>query len=322
VTAAVAGSTDEAGRFSGVVGVVTRKGDQISRCTGVLVAPKLMLTARHCVAYYEASDVVCGEAPLLASVTAEDVLVTAQPTQTDTPSDYVNGVEIIAAPGGDDTCGFDLAAIRLADAPPGAGSVYPPRLEGDVSPGEAFTSVGYGSDGNAGVGTRRYLEGARVACSGESCQSEHVQPNEWQGEDGAFCEHDSGAAAIDAEGRLLGTVSRGRGPCTTPILAAMPPWKDWLIDVALSASGTTGDPVPPWAMPTIELPDDMPPSTPAESEPKLASTCSFSVPRSGSAAWLLLAGCLAGLCGRRRVLSRGVALRSTRQPVWHSNPGF
>src|SRR5688572_4684182 len=109
----VAGATDSEARYSGVVGVVTRKGDQISRCTGVLVAPKLMLTARHCVAYYAGAEVICGEAPLLDSVTAEDVLVTAQPTQSDTPSDYVNGVEIIAAPGGDDTCGFDFAAVRL-----------------------------------------------------------------------------------------------------------------------------------------------------------------------------------------------------------------
>jgi hypothetical protein len=300
--AGVAGTSDGQGLFSGIVGIVTRQGDFVSRCTGTLVAPKLLLTARHCVSFDDGNLVECGQAPLGAAVAPVDVLVTAFAAQSDDPADYVAATEIIFAPGGDDTCGFDFAAVVLTDMPRGATATYAPRLDSDVVPGESFTAVGYGTDGNAGLGTRRYLEGALVACSGSgssACPLPEVQSNEWLAEDDAFCRADSGAAALDSEGRLLGTVSRGQGACETPILAAMPPWKDWLLEVARqSAVGDTPD----WAMAPAEPPDGPLPAEPSDAEaPKLASTCAFSLPcPPGSGPWLGATACLVTLLARRR----------------------
>lgn len=299
--AAVAGTTDSGARFSGVVGVVTRQGEFVSRCTGALVAPKLMLTARHCVAFDDGNLVECGQAPLGASVAPEDVLVTALPTQSDEPSDYVAATEIIFAPGGDDTCGFDFAAVRLAAGPPGAMVVHAPRLDRDVVAGESFTAVGYGTNGSSGVGTRRYLEGALVACSGSSgsCPLPEVQSNEWLAEDDAFCRADSGAAALDSEGRLIGTVSRGQGSCETPILAAMPPWKDWLLEVARQEP-STGDETPSWAEDPNKPPDEPVPAEPSGGEePKLANSCALALPRPDSGSLLWLTACLGSLLARR-----------------------
>ena len=268
---AVAGTEDSANRFSGVLGVLARKGDLVARCTGALVAPDLMLTARHCVALDDGAAVVCGEPSLGASVGPEDVLVTALPATSDVASDYVQALEIIVAPGGDDTCGFDFAAVRLAQPPPGAEVVYAPRLDESAADGETFTAVGYGSTGSGGVGVRRYRENSLVVCAATSCTLPEVQTSEWLAEDGAFCSADSGSAAIDAEGRLIGTVSRGQNPCSSPILAAMPAWKDWLVEVATQAAAAGSYPLPDWA--------SAQPAPGAEPEPeaqRLKSTCAFS----------------------------------------------
>ncbi len=272
---------DDRGLWSSVVGVVSRKGDLVARCSGALLAPDLVLTARHCVAFDDGKPVTCGQSPLGASVDPAGVLVTGFNQMSDAPADYVAAAEIIPAPGGDDTCGFDLALVRLTGTPPGAEQPFRPRLDRPVTPGEAFTAVGYGSDGTSGVGTRHYQDGVRAACVADGCGMPEVRNSEWLAEDGAFCFADSGAAALDAAGDLIGIVSRGQDPCSTPILAALPAWQGWLREAARSAPLASGF-APEWAM--------EPESGATDERPPLKSTCAFAVPAGGSAIapWLVL----------------------------------
>lgn len=153
-----------------VVGLVTKKGQYLSRCSGALVAPNLVLTARHCIAQSSGGLVTCGQAPLGDAFPPEDSLVTQKYVQSDLPEDYVKVSRIEPAPGGDDTCGFDLAAIVLEGSGLGTGAkTAAPRLDLEVQAGELYTAVGYGSNGSAGVGTRRFKTDVAVSCVGTAC---------------------------------------------------------------------------------------------------------------------------------------------------------
>lgn len=245
---AVNGEVDSAGQYRMVVGLVTKKGQYLSRCSGTLVSQNLVLTARHCVADSPGGFVTCGQAPLGQAVPPEDALVTQNHVQTDEPADYAKVSRIELAPGGDDTCGYDFAALVLAGDGFGAGApTAAPRLEAPVIAGEQVTAVGYGNTGSGSIGTRRFKLGVPVSCVGTACGSIPAAESEWVSADDAFCQNDSGAAALDADGRLVGTVSRGINPCTTPVLSGMVAWKDWLEQLGKQAAVEGGYSPPAWA---------------------------------------------------------------------------
>jgi hypothetical protein len=293
---AVNGPADSAGQYSMVVGLVTKKGQSLSRCSGALVAPNLVITARHCIAQGPGGFVTCGQAPLGDAVLPENVLVTSKAVQSDEPSDYVGVARIEVAPGGDDTCGFDLAALVLSGAGLGADApTTTPRLDLPVQAGELVTAVGYGNTGSGSIGTRRFKAGVQVSCVGALCDPASVTDAEWVSEDDAFCQNDSGAAALDDQGRLVGTVSRGVNPCTTPVLASMPAWKSWLLEIGAEAAVEGGYQPPTWVSgltpPPIDAGADAAPDS-GPSKPTLSSSdddaaCALGVRRSGENNWLL-----------------------------------
>src|SRR5690606_34850725 len=49
--------------------------------------------------------------------------------------------------------------------------------------------------------------------------------------DESVCEGDSGGPALDAEGRIVGVVSRGADNCGPTIYSAVSPWRDWIVEV-------------------------------------------------------------------------------------------
>lgn len=248
--ASVNGAVDTEGNWPGVVVMQIRKPEGIATCTGVLIAPNLLLTARHCVSSTQPA-LVCGASPLAPPVGGDDVLSTNDLVLADT-SPVVRTVRVEVPPEGNDECGFDIAAVILAGEFEGA-EIYPPRLDRDVTTGETFTAVGYGTTGSGGLGTRRVLGEVSVACvGGVDCTIPEVQETEWVATDGAFCRSDSGAPAIDADGNVIGVISKGINPCSTPILSSTYAFRDWIRAVGVMAAEEGDYPSPAWA---IEAPD-------------------------------------------------------------------
>ncbi len=242
---AVNGAVDSAEAWPGVLGMQIEKPEGIASCTGVLIAPNLLLTARHCVSSTQPA-LVCGSSPLAPPVAGDKVLSTTDVTVS-ASSVAVVAERVEVPPDGDDECGFDIAAVVLRAEAPGGSTVYPPRLDEPVVAGETFTAVGYGTTGSSGLGTRRVATDVPVACVGADCEISVVQETEWVAGDGFFCRSDSGAPAIDASGRVIGIVSKGIDPCNGPILSSVHAWRDWLRAVGRDAAEAGDYPVPSWA---------------------------------------------------------------------------
>jgi hypothetical protein len=231
-----------------VVAVVDFAGGQ---CSGSLLAPNLVLTARHCIASSadDTTAVRCDQTQLESPDSAGAVFVVPLPTISNDPADY-HAVRAIRTPeGASSLCGSDVALLELK-----SGLSLPsltPRLDSPLLPGEAYSALGYGVDGTQARGPggiRRSLAGLAVECVGAGCEDPEVYDNEWVGPGGA-CSGDSGGPALDAEGRVTGVLSRGKDGCLEPIYAQVYAYADWLRAVALSAAEAGHYDAPAWACP-------------------------------------------------------------------------
>jgi hypothetical protein len=225
----------------------TRWDQGIGSCTATLIAPNLLLTARHCISPGQHSNVVCGMAALGDAVSGNSVFATNDPTPG-SDSIFYSAAEVRVVDGNNDTCGGDMALVILVDNVPGnRATPAVPRIDAGAEPGEPYVALGYGvdSEGQATEGRMR-LEGLEVRCSTDCDRRFQVVSNEFMGETGV-CSGDSGGPALDAAGKVIGVVSRGSDPCATPIYGSVAAWRDWIVETAFEAAARGGYPAPFWA---------------------------------------------------------------------------
>ncbi len=221
-------------------------------CSGSLIAPNLVLTARHCVANIlneVQGGVQCGFTKFGTKGGASHFFVTTKQYMGFDASGY-HAVKEVVTTADSRFCGNDIAFLILADnvADVDATPIVP-RVDTQTAKGDVYSAVGYGGtqDDGSGAGQRRRRDNLITNCVSDPCPDYlGAVTEEWVGDEG-ICQGDSGGPAIDDRGRVIGITSRGTAGCFNPIYGSVFSWGQLVKDTALHAADVGGYPAPPWA---------------------------------------------------------------------------
>ena len=251
----IGGQPDTATR--GVVGVIV---DQQSGCSGSLIAPNLVLTARHCVAPISSTSgtVQCGVTNFGQAFSPASFIVTTDDNiRNGVPAGAQYDVERVVTTPANGVCGNDLSLLVLSSniASSSAAPIVP-RVDGLVTANESFDAVGYGitnpnDTAGATFGQRLRVNGLNVLCVGNACTNLGGTRTEW-GAVTPVCSGDSGGPALDDAGRVIGVASRGNSDCDSALYSSVASWKSLVVDTAIDAATAGGYSPPSWTSTTSD----------------------------------------------------------------------
>jgi V8-like Glu-specific endopeptidase len=187
-------------------------GTQGSFCTGTLIAPNLVITARHCVADPDETQ-ECGAFGALHAASTFTISMGVQHA-----TNVATGAKVIVdTTKPNSICGNDISLIQLDRDIPNA-LLSKVRLT-KLTAGETATTAGYGDDGTGNVTNGRFLKsGIKVdgvgplpytytTTAGQALPVTLPAGEIVTGE--STCFGDSGGPLFDAAGNIIGMTSRG-----------------------------------------------------------------------------------------------------------------
>ncbi len=225
-------------------------------CSGSLLAPNLVLTARHCIADIgdgSSESVDCKTSQFGAVRDPRSLYVSTEATPQTTRGTLYAVSQILQAPGSTDVCGFDVALLILSkNVPSTAATPIDPALGITTTANEDFSAVGFGlQDPNdtkgKTAGSRMRFDGSQVYCVGSSCPTAAgTAADEFVGAS-PVCSGDSGGPALNANGQVFGVTSRGDQACTYALYSNVASWADFIRSTAKTAATMGGYTPPAWA---------------------------------------------------------------------------
>ncbi len=181
-------------------------------CSGVLVAPNLILTARHCVSRTEEGNIACRSDG--TPVVGGGVLGDYKPGQlkvllgTQIGLDFAAVGMTVLHPEVDSLCDNDIAMLVLDQAIPNNPAIAQLRLDTMPTVGDTIRAVGWGTSNNSNNIERRKRDGIPIIDVGPNPASGLGDRELAIGE--GICSGDSGGPAFDEVTKaVVGVVSRG-----------------------------------------------------------------------------------------------------------------
>jgi hypothetical protein len=221
------GTVDSTHKF--VVGVVQvdQNAQTVQICSGSLLAPNLVVTARHCVAALNSPAITCGSSSFGGLAPVGDFYVSDE-TEIESVFTRVAPGGIIVPQGAGDAsvCGNDIALLILQNninlsagatnfADYVVPAISPPMTDSSYSTN--VTAIGYGintptDEAGTSAGVRRIKESVQLACipgdtvlpaldcltgAGAASAEQVLTSNEFISGNASTCEGDSGSGAYD-----------------------------------------------------------------------------------------------------------------------------
>ncbi len=267
------------------------RGNCRGTCSGTLITPNLVVSARHCVDS-SPPEINCPDSFGGQQVSPASLFVTTNYQMAGQNNIGWHSVRSILRPSVNEVCGGDIVLLVLneqiaaAEARPATPAVQS-ALWDRTRYSNSFQAIGFGNtsfDGN-GSGTRRYRANVPVYCipgspnRGEACPKSFPE-NEFAGGDGV-CPGDSGSGAIDTKSLAAGApislgvvvrTSNDDGTCKGSALTRLDKWRDFIVAGAKSASNNwTLYPEPSWTQ--LVPPPDIPPPPPPPASLKMGEEC-------------------------------------------------
>lgn len=275
---AIQGGEATGAKYPFVMGMISKVGGGIGTCTGTLIAPNLVLTARHCLSDVSSENIDCRSTKFTTTTEASEMAVTADTVMEfdGRNGDYL-GVAKVIVPTDKTMCGHDVALLILDDnVPESVATPATPMIWDSITAGtgiSAVTAIGYGTtDGQSGSGTRRIRENIPVACAfghpraALDCANQQQDLSQLITEADlavgtGVCQGDSGSSAFEqkafdqGEYHSVGILSRGPGgSCELGVYTRVDALKDIILDAAAQAAEMGGYDPPAWTVDPSAVP--------------------------------------------------------------------